>query len=176
MIGVVGLGNILMGDDGLGVEVVNILKRDFVFSPKIEIIDGGVGSFSLPFHRFDKLIIIDAIRDNSKSPGDLVSFSKKDILCGRIESKFSSHEISLDEIFFLLELREELPKEIFLFGIVPYKIEEFCLDLSFLVKKNIPNLIDNVLNKLKDWKISIKAKAKEVKNLPWNSNEGFRNK
>ncbi len=158
MIGVVGLGNILMGDDGLGIEAVNKLKKDYIFDPPIEIIDGGVGSFSLPLHKFKKVIIIDAIKDNFKRPGDFISYTKNDILSGSIKNKLSLHDISLEEILILLDLRGELPEEIFLFGLIPYYVNLFDMGLSDIIKKRLPILIKNVIEKLHIWGVIVEEK------------------
>ena len=69
-ISVLGLGNILLTDEGVGVHAVNAIKKKYAFSPEIEIIDGGVmGLDLLPiFQTQDKILIIDAV-DFKKAPG-----------------------------------------------------------------------------------------------------------
>ncbi len=158
MIAVVGLGNTLMGDDGIGIAVVSELKRNYVFCPDIEIIDGGVGSFSLPFHRFRKVIIIDAVRDEDKKPGDIVFYTKEEILSGSLVQKLSLHDVSIEEVFFLLALRDELPDEIVLVGVVPLTVKSMNMELSEVVRSKIPDVIKTVGKLLNKWGITVERR------------------
>ena len=143
MIGIVGLGNILMGDDGVGVRVAERLMK-LPLPPEVEVIDGGVGSLSIPFHRFKKLILIDAV-ESQEPPGTVLLFSKEEIMERGIDLlKLSLHGMGFDEVLSLLELWGEAPQEVFLVGVVPERVE-VGMELSPEVEKAIPLASEKVL-------------------------------
>ncbi len=161
MIGVVGLGNVLLGDEGVGIEIIRQLREYYVLSPHVDLIDGGVGGFSLPFHKFKKVIIVDAVRDSSRKPGDIVLLSKEEILSGGLVQKLSMHDVSLDEIFFLLALRDELPDEIILIGIVPLNVGNIKMELSSVVMRKIPHAIGKICKVLNRWGITVERRDRK---------------
>ncbi len=158
MIGIIGLGNVLMGDDGIGIEIVEQLRKNYEFYPEIELIDGGTSSFSLPFYKFKKLIIVDVVVDEKRRPGDIVVYTKEDVISGVIKHKFSLHDTSLEEIFILLNLRDELPEEIQIVGVVPLIIKKFHIGLSDMLNQKRPMVVQKVINILKSWGIEAKLK------------------
>jgi hydrogenase maturation protease len=64
---ILGIGNVLMGDEGVGVSVVRELEKTALLPENVEILDGGVGSFLLlePMQSAEKLILIDATIDGA---------------------------------------------------------------------------------------------------------------
>ena len=99
-IGILGIGNPLLGDDGFGVEVVRKLKEEIGESPDLEIIDGGsLGIYLLPYLE-DKtyLIVVDVVNFGGK-PGEIVKFELNKIP-GFIGLKVSEHQITFHFSFF----------------------------------------------------------------------------
>lgn len=144
---ILGLGNILMDDDGAGVVVVNDLKNCLKESEHLKIIDGGtLGLDLLNFIQWaEKLIIVDAI-DMDFEPGTVIKAEGEDI-DPIFESKLSPHQMGLKDILLAAELLDQRPKDIVLFGIQVKSIN-MNMTLSDEVSKNLSKLKEHVLKEL----------------------------
>lgn len=144
---ILGLGNVLMDDDGAGVVVVNDLKNCLKESEHLKIIDGGtLGLDLLNFIQWaEKLIIVDAI-DMDFEPGTVIKAEGEDI-DPIFESKLSPHQMGLKDILLAAELLEQRPEDIVLFGIQVKSIN-MNMTLSDEVSKNLSKLKEHVLKEL----------------------------
>ncbi len=108
---VLGLGNVLYGDEGLGVHLIRHLKLAYRFSGSLELIDGGALGFELAglIARYEQVFILDAIAGD---PGAVYCFSPADLPPGS-GSKLSSHEWEVMEVLWALGLTGELPEVVF---------------------------------------------------------------
>jgi len=145
---ILGLGNVLMDDDGAGVVVVNDLKNCLKESEHLKIIDGGtLGLDLLNYIQWaEKLIIVDAI-DMDFEPGTVIKAEGEDI-DPIFESKLSPHQMGLKDILLAAELLDQRPKDIVLFGIQVKSIN-MNMTLSDEVSKNLSKLKEHVLKELK---------------------------
>lgn len=147
---ILGIGNILLRDEGVGVHVINTIKQRHTFSPEVEIIDGGtMGLDLLPFiEGVDRMLIIDAV-DFKKEPGTIAVIEDDDIP-SFISTKLSVHQIGLPDVLFALKLMDTKPPKMTLIGIQPEKMET-GLTLSESVGRNFDLLLKTVIEKLYDW-------------------------
>jgi hydrogenase maturation protease len=152
--GILGVGNLLTGDDGVGVHVIRELIKRYRFPDSVRLIDGGtMGLDLLPFiEDIDRLIIIDAV-DFKKPPG-AIEIINGDSLPAILSSKLSVHQIGLSDLFFVIRMKELPLKEICLIGIQP-KSMETGTELSEEIKAKVDILIKHVLNKLRDWRVEV---------------------
>lgn len=137
---VLGLGNILMDDDGAGVRIAQELAP--VFSSKDEklrIVDGGtLGLDLLPIIEWaEKLIIVDAC-DLEMDPGTVVRIEGEDIE-PVFEKKLSPHQMGLKDLLITAELADSRPPHIVFFGIQTGSIE-MNMTLTPPVAKNMQKL------------------------------------
>ncbi len=140
-IAVIGIGNILMGDEGLGIAVVEELKKREL--PKgVEVHDcATLGLQILNFFKdYDFLIVVDVVKSNGK-PGDVyvLDFDQ----CEDYGIPVSLHDIDFVKAFKIGSLVYEIPK-IIIVGVEPERIE-FGIGLSESVKRAIPKVIDKVV-------------------------------
>ncbi|HXW68354.1 MAG TPA: HyaD/HybD family hydrogenase maturation endopeptidase [Dissulfurispiraceae bacterium] len=144
---VLGVGNLLLKDDGVGVHVINAL-RDTSFPDNVQLIDAGTVSHQLIslFHETDYLILVDAVSANDV-PGSIYRFSPDDI---NFQSgyKLSLHEINLIDILQMAELTGAKPEAVII-GIQPKDVSSWSLELSDEVKAVIPKVKDLVVDELK---------------------------
>ena len=77
---VLGLGNLLMQDEGIGVRVVQQLQHDYQFPPQVELLDGGTAGMALYEHIVDRshVIVIDAVQ-TGRAPGTLVKLENDEV-------------------------------------------------------------------------------------------------
>jgi hydrogenase maturation protease len=149
---VLGIGNILLSDEGVGVHVTAMLKEQYAFSPDIDLVDGGtMGLDLLPlFQTRDKILIIDAV-DFGKKAGHVGAINGNDIP-SVLNSKLSVHHIGLSDVLFAAKLMRDIPPDVCLIGVQP-KYLDVGLDMTSEVSGQLNSIIDLVLQKLKDWNI-----------------------
>jgi hydrogenase maturation protease len=147
---VLGVGSPLMGDDGVGVAVVERLHAAWQPDPEVAFLDGGVwGMRIMPFiETARRLLVIDVIR-NGQRPGTLIRL-EKDEIPRHLHQKFSPHQIDLSEVLALAELRGTLPEEVIALGIEPAEVELHD-GLSVSVEASVPKLMEEAIAQLRSW-------------------------
>ncbi|GIW53572.1 MAG: hydrogenase 1 maturation protease [Gemmatimonadales bacterium] len=147
---VLGLGNPLMGDDGLGLAALNSLAATCAFDPPVELIDGGTWGMNLlpVIEAADSLLLLDAI-DSGSSPGTLVVL-ERDHVPRRLSGKLSPHQIDVAEIFALATLRGTLPRRVVALGLQPGQVR-LSTELSEPVKRALPRLVELAIERLIEW-------------------------
>ena len=158
---VLGIGNLLLSDEGVGVKIVQNLKAQYEFPENVELVDGGTGGFSLlPYiESAKKLLLIDTI-SGGNPPGTIYKFKGKDIPHQIIE-KISIHEISFSDILSLAKLRDNHPEELVIIGIEPESLE-MKMELSETIKNKFETLLNEILSQLEDWEIKITPKTSDI--------------
>ena len=150
---VLGIGNIIMSDDGAGVRVVQRLAEDFRFPPDVMVLDGGtLGLDLLPeLEGVEKLIVVDAV-ETGKPPGTLVRLAGDEVSIA-METKVSPHQMGLKDLLAAASLQGHLPGEIVLLGIQPERVETGTV-LSPAVAARLEYLLGNVVDELARWGIA----------------------
>jgi hydrogenase maturation protease len=150
---VLGIGNILLSDEGIGVRAVEELRKNYSFSDGVEIMDGGTLGIDLLYFMegFQKLLVIDAVLGGD-SPGTLYKF-KGDEVKAYFRKKVSAHELGFQEVLALADLLGRKPEEIVLIGIEPESLD-ISVELSYSIKRRMQDLIDKVLEQLREWGIN----------------------
>jgi hydrogenase maturation protease len=153
---VLGVGSPLMGDDGLGVEVVEMLRDRWTGDPTLVFLDGGTwGMRVLPYiEGARRLLLLDVIR-SGEQPGTVVRLERQD-LPRHLHHKLSPHQIDLGEVFALAELRGTFPPEAVALGIEPDTVE-LRNGLSPTVQASLPRLIEAVRVQLAAWGHALEA-------------------
>jgi hydrogenase maturation protease len=153
-IGIIGLGNPLRRDDGVGLLLLQHVQKQKKNLPKnIEYIDGGISGMNL-LHllaQFDTVLLIDAV-DFKGKPGDVRVFSLKDIRSLKKPVNISTHDSNFLNILRLSKELKELPETLVIFGVQPRdvshgmglskEIEMILDDLCLKVQKEIQNLFN----------------------------------
>ena len=147
LIKIIGFGNIFMGDDGIGVRVIEELQKQETFkdNENIELVDGGTSGVDLIFmlQNAAKAIIIDAV-DAGQEIAQIVVFSPQEIkeFKKKIFKSYSMHDIGLAEAFELVRTLN-LPTGIKIIGIKPKEIG-YSDKLTPELKNKIPDIIVRV--------------------------------
>ena len=118
--GILGVGNLLLGDEGFGVHVINRLQERYRFPANVELLDGGTAGIMLsPFiEDKDILFVIDVVSLDAE-PGSIHLFGHEDVCSGNIQTRMSPHQVGLLEILDLCRLREKAPQQIEMITVVP---------------------------------------------------------
>ncbi len=144
---VLGIGNILMTDEGAGVHAVEELKKRYRLSEGVEVLDGGTAGLDLlPYiANRDCLLIVDAVR-GGKPPGSVMVFEGEEIPAV-LSAKLSPHQIGLSDLLLAARLKGELPKHRVLFGIEP-GIVRAGLGLSDEVRAGMDGLLEAIVERI----------------------------
>lgn len=149
-----GLGNVLMKDERLGVHVINTIRERYDCPPGLEIIDGGtLGLDLLPlFEQFESLVIVDAV-NFGREPG-YIGVLEDDQIPAVLFSKLSVHQIGLADLVSVAKLKGVMPSKVCVIGMQPSSIDfAFGLEMSDVVNANIDRVIAVTIDKLKELKI-----------------------
>ena len=147
-IAVIGIGNPLMGDDGAGVAVLDII-RDMDL-PDIEIIELGSGGLTL-LHRmegFDRVILADAV-DFGGDPGEVRVFSPDDVSSVKTVG-YSLHDVDILKVIELARQMGHCPERIMIAAIQPAKLEHSTV-MSEQVRGNLEVLADRIRELVFEW-------------------------
>ena len=151
---VLGLGNLLNKDEGLGVHALKNLGTLQSASSNIELLDGGVLGLNLLMivEECSHLLILDAINQN-KPPGTVIELTKDEIpLFSGI--KLSEHQITFQEVLGLAVIRYKLPENLHLIGIQPDDIS-IGVELSQVVGEAIADVVSRTQSKIAEWGLTL---------------------
>ncbi len=120
---ILGLGNILLRDEGVGVRLVERLAARYEFPPEVEVLDGGTSGMELIYSIAgrDLLVVCDAVRAEA-APGTVMRIAGED-LPAFFRTKLSPHQLGLSDVLAMLRLLERVPAHVVLVGIVPEDLE-----------------------------------------------------
>lgn len=156
-----GIGNILQGDDGIGVFACAYLKANYLFPENVSIIEGGVEGINLVnlFLENDHIIILDAIEIDD-APGSIYNIPACE-LSGYGLANGGAHEVGVLQCLDIVELMgKELPIS-HLLGIVPQRID-LNIGLSAELEQAFRHYLDAVLSHLKQYHIAVEPSDRLV--------------
>lgn len=142
---VYGIGNILMGDDGIGPAVVNYLASRRLLADDITLEDLGTPSLDLPNYLagYDLVIFIDAVAADAP-PGTIRLYSREEIVATPPGIRISPHEPSINDALIVLDFAGGAPKNVVLVGVVPQTLDG-GITLSPAVTAALPRAAEAVL-------------------------------
>ncbi len=148
---ILGIGNTLYTDEGLGVHALSPLEELYGMDEQVEIVDGSTDGMSLlgPVEDTDYLIIIDAI-NAGKEGGSIIELRGNDIPA-YYGVKMSIHQLGFQEVLLASKLREKYPKNIVMIGMQPTSLE-LGIGLSATNEAKLPELVQLVQQQVNTWK------------------------
>ena len=154
---VLGVGNILLTDEGLGVHVVEDLKANYTFTPQISLIDGGtMGMELLTYMRgMKKILLIDAV-NGGEAPGTIYEFPHRE-LEQYFTDHISVHEVGMQDILRIRAIQENPLEDAIVIGVEPESLD-VGFEPSAPVQKALPEVKERVLRVLRGWGVQIEPK------------------
>lgn len=145
---VMGIGNLLLQDEGAGVRAVEELGRRYRLPEGVELLDGGTSGIELLqyIQGKDLLILIDVVRGGNPY-GTLLRFEGENVPA-IFQSKISPHQLGISDLLAASNLTGTMPDKVVLFGIEP-KSMDTGLDLSEEVAGSLGMLVDLVAEELR---------------------------
>jgi hydrogenase maturation protease len=158
---VLGLGNLLLSDEGIGVRVIERLQEMYEFPEEVQVLDGGTKGLELLPYVDDAtlLLVVDAVKAR-RPPGALIRLTTDEIPSFLDATKISPHQEGLQDILALARLRGTLPKEVVLWGVQVGSMEP-GLEFTPPVAAQVAPLVEKVLEELKQWGVAPNRKRTE---------------
>lgn len=156
---VLGVGNILMSDEGIGVHAVTALEQGFSLPDSVEIIDGGTSGMDCldRIADADLLLIADCMRSPGKQPGDISRIADAEINAW-FKTKISPHQVGLSDVLAACCFHGISPKKVVLVGVQPASFET-SMELTPQVAAVLPQVIAKLVAELTDFGVTVSPKA-----------------
>ncbi len=147
---ILGVGNILLSDEGVGVRVVERLNAEYQLPPGVQTLDGGTLGMDLLYYLegVQNLLIVDAVETGAE-PGTLLRLEGEEVP-SFLSIKMSPHQIGVSDMLFAAKLKGIDPPHIVLWGVQPASLE-IGLKLSLAVSAQMDTLLQNVVQELIRW-------------------------
>ncbi|MCP3849197.1 MAG: HyaD/HybD family hydrogenase maturation endopeptidase [Gammaproteobacteria bacterium] len=154
---VIGMGNVLMQDEGVGVRAVEELENRYYIPEGVTVVDGGTTGMELfnPIRACDQLIVADAVNTGA-SYGSLVRIANEEIP-QFFQTKLSNHQLGLSDLLALLALKGETPEYVAVIGMVPHSLET-RLGLTDEAKKGLNGMVAMLVKELTDLGVTLKKR------------------
>jgi hydrogenase maturation protease len=148
-IAVLGLGNVLMGDDALGPYVIETLRAEYAFPRRVSVQDLGTPGLDLAPFILDReaVILVDSVSAEGR-PGELRCWRRDALLRMKPGPRLTPHDPALAESLLLAETLGRGPKDVLLIGVVPESVATRA-GLSHSVRAAVPQVVAEVLAELK---------------------------
>jgi len=155
---VLGIGNLLLQDEGAGVRVVEEFESKYATPAGVELLDGGTSGIELLqyIQGRDHLILLDVVKSGNP-PGTIIRLEGKDVPA-LFQKKISPHQLGISDLLAVAQLTDMMPKQVVLLGIEPKSIET-GLELSEEVGRNIGRLADMVARELVSLGLDVTTKS-----------------
>lgn len=144
---VLGIGNLLLQDEGAGVRAVEQFARNYLIPEGVELLDGGTSGIEL-LHYIrgrDTVIIIDVVKWG-KQPGTIFRIEGEEVPA-LFQKKISPHQLGLSDLLATALLTGQMPRKVVLLGIEP-KTVDTGLELSDEIGRNMEQLVDMIASEL----------------------------
>jgi hydrogenase maturation protease len=141
---IMGLGNLLLGDEGVGVHFVYDFAGRYHLPAGVEVVDAGTSAMDLLdiMAGADLLVLVDAM-ELRQPPGSIACFAREHLLAD-LRPRGGLHQMGVADALLALSLLDRLPREVLLIGIQPDSLE-LALELTSIVRASLPVVRRRVL-------------------------------
>jgi hydrogenase maturation protease len=147
-IGIAGVGNYIVSDEGFGVHVVHYLQEHYDFPERVEIQDvGTAGIYMAPFlEECDPIFVIDVV-DIEGQPGSFHYYDLDDVKAGNFQTRMSPHQLGFLEILEVSKLRDCAPEHVEFYTVIPKNLHD-SIELSEEVAARKVEVAEMILARL----------------------------
>jgi hydrogenase maturation protease len=153
---VLGVGNTIMSDEGVGVHVIERLLAGYKIPNEVQVLDGGVLGMDLLYHLegIENLLLVDAV-EARKDPGTIIRL-EDDEVPAFLSMKISPHQVGVPDMLAVAKLKDRYPKRIVLWGIQP-QLLNMGLEMSPLIESKVDVLVESLVDQLQAWGHAIQS-------------------
>ena len=148
---IIGAGNLLLSDEGMGIHIVNKLQQQESFKDT-EFVDIGTSTLDIGSFLSDdlqKIVIVDCINTAEYKEGTVFKLTLDDLRARQL-NKFSLHQMELVDSLKLLSIANNLPPVIII-GVVPHNISTFSINLSQEIESVFPEIVEKITKVIEDF-------------------------
>jgi hydrogenase maturation protease len=158
-IGIIGIGNLILSDEGFGIHTLRHLEKHYVFPENVILQDAGTAAiYMTPFlEECDPVLVLDVV-DIQAEPGSFHFFTLNDVKAGTFQTKMSPHQLGLLEMVEICRLRDSAPENIEFYCVVPESLET-GIDLSGVVAPRVAEVSAKIVARLKDFGVEVTART-----------------
>ncbi|MDH3291207.1 MAG: HyaD/HybD family hydrogenase maturation endopeptidase [Gemmatimonadota bacterium] len=141
---ILGLGNVLCGDDGLGIAAVELLRQQHEIPIGVRVVDGGTLGLALlsQFEATDDVVLVDAVQTDGQ-PGSFVRLEGDDV-GPAVRSRLSCHQVGVADLLDALRWLGSYPRRVVLLGLVPESLD-VRVARSAAVERQMPRLVQGIV-------------------------------
>ena len=154
---VLGVGNKLMSDEGVGVHAVERLVAEYALPKEVQVLDGGTLGLDLLYYLegIENLLLVDAA-ETGKEPGAMIRLQDDEVPTF-MSIKVSPHQMGVPDMLAAARLKDIFPKRLVLWGIQPEQIR-IGLDLSPVLASQLDSLTEHLADELRAWGMPIERR------------------
>ncbi|QSV45709.1 HyaD/HybD family hydrogenase maturation endopeptidase [Geobacter benzoatilyticus] len=154
-----GAGNLILSDEGFGVHCIKYLEDNYIFPEEVELFDGGTLGIMVThkIEEADRVYIVDTV-ETPGAPGEVFRFEKEDIMLNRLPVKLSPHQIGIQEMLFISEMRGGCPPRVSLLGVIPETLDAGN-ELSATLGERLPKVARLLVEELKEMGHAVREKG-----------------
>lgn len=156
---VLGVGNVLMSDEGVGVHAVEALGNGYDVPDEVEIIDGGTSGMDCldRIADADLLLIADCMRSKDKAPGTITRLEDGQIDAW-FKTKISPHQVGLSDVLAACNFHGMAPKRVVLLGVQPASFDT-SMELTPAIAAVLPDLLGRMITEIEAMGVTLARKA-----------------
>lgn len=164
---VLGIGNVLMGDDGFGPAVVRAFEAAYFVGDGVDVVDIGTPGLDLMpwLVDADRVVIVDTVK-NDASPGTLKVYEKAEILQHAPSVRVGPHDPGVKEALFALDFAGRGPRDVVLIGVTPSHVG-MDLDLTPAVRGAVPAAMNAIAATLERFGHIVRRRQMPTQATPW---------
>lgn len=155
---ILGVGNVILKDEGFGVRVMEYLDKNYEFGDDVQLIDGG--TLGIELTKFitgtKKLLILDSINSGGEK-GKIFHFEDDEVLA-HFDDKLSAHEVGIKDVLALLKVTGKAPEKVAVIGAEPYDLGA-GVGLSKEMSSLLYKVADDTLKTLESWNVKVDKKS-----------------
>lgn len=146
---ILGAGNLLLSDEGFGVHFIRHLENNYQLPENVELFDAGTMGIMVThkIEEADRAYIVDVIAVDGV-PGTCIRYNKEDFMLKRMPVKMSPHQMGIQEMLLVSEMRDRCPDQIFLLGVIPASTEPGD-KLSPALQKSLVEMAEKLVTELR---------------------------
>ncbi len=150
---VLGVGNLLLSDEGFGIHVIRRLVERYEIPNEVQVLDGGTLGMDLLYYLegVENLLLIDAV-EARREAGTLIRLSGEEVPAF-LSLKVSPHQLGVPDMLAAARLKGSFPKNIVLWGVQPASLE-IGMELSETVAPLVDVVVENIMRELRNWGVS----------------------
>lgn len=158
---VLGVGNLLLSDEGFGVRVIQRLQERYNLPAEVQVVDGGTLGLDLLYYLDGtcRLLIVDAV-ETDEQPGSVVRLEGEQVPAF-LSIKMSPHQVGITDMLFAAKLRDLYPEALVLWGVQPESLD-LGLELSPSVAAQLDHVVEQVAADLAGWGLLLQPRQEQA--------------